>query len=64
MSHHHDEHAGHHHEQPRRALHQDWRAWAVVGLMLVGMVVYIMSNDESDQPGGREAPPVPAATGP
>jgi hypothetical protein len=63
MSHHPQEHSGHHHHEhqaPRRGLHKDWRAWVVVGLMLAAMAAYVMTNDEADQPGG-EGPPVPAA---
>jgi ABC-type nickel/cobalt efflux system permease component RcnA len=59
------EHAHHAHEpQKSRGLHKDWRAWAVVGLMILGMVAYVMSLDEADAPGGGgqampEAPAVP-----
>jgi hypothetical protein len=47
-----------------RGLHKDWRAWAVVLVMLVGIVAYILSFDEADSPnapaGGLR---VPAAAG-
>jgi hypothetical protein len=63
MSKHHHEHGDHHHEHSAASpgLHKDWRTWLVVGLMLLGMVVYVMSFDEEDQPGGEVGPPVPAA---
>lgn len=43
-------------------IHKDWRAWTVVGLMLVAIAAYIMSMDESIQPGPgpAEGPVVPA----
>jgi len=44
----------HHHPSRRRALHKDWRAWLVIGLMLAAMAMYVMTNNEGDQPG---APP-------
>lgn len=63
MSKHHNEHAEHHHQQPSasRGLHKDWRAWVVVGLMLAGMAVYVLSDDEELQPGGGVEPAMPAA---
>ena len=54
----------HHEEQPsrRKPLHHDWRAWAVVVLMLAAMAIYVMSQDESIVPGsGKVQQPVPAA---
>ena len=58
MSHNHDHghshgHAGHHHDQPRtgrKPVHKDWRVWVIVGLMLLGMLVYILTLDESIRP--------------
>jgi len=48
-AHHH--HAGHDHDRPRkRPFHKDWRLWVVVGLMLVGIIVYILTLDESVRP--------------
>jgi hypothetical protein len=63
MSHHHNEHAGHHHEHqaPRRGLHKDWRTWVVVGLMLAAMAAYILTMDEAEAPGPGEGVRVPAA---
>jgi len=45
-------------------VHRNWRTWIVVGLMLAAMVMYVLSDDESIQP-GDDLPeqPVPAATG-
>jgi len=53
MTHSDHEHHGHHDHHPpkRKALHQDWRAWLVVGLMLAAMAMYVFSVDESIQPG-------------
>ncbi len=62
--HHHSEHKHHEHQPPRkRPIHHDWRFWVfsvAVVLMLVAMVFYVMTDDESLAPGG-EAQPVPAA---
>jgi hypothetical protein len=62
MTKHRNEHQ--HHESPKYiGLHKDWRAWAVVALMLIGMAVYILSFDESEAPGGAgDGLQVPAAT--
>ena len=55
----------HHHEheqaKKKRPIHHDWRAWVVVILMLAGMLAYVLSNDESLQPGGGTQAPMPAA---
>ncbi len=48
----------HHEHAPRKGLHQDWRAWVVVLLMLGAMAVYIFSDDESIQPGGGVQAPM------
>ena len=45
-SHDHDHGHGHSHSPARRAVHKDWRVWLVIGLMLAGMVIYILSLDE------------------
>jgi ABC-type nickel/cobalt efflux system permease component RcnA len=50
-----DHHHGHHHTSKRRPLHKDWRAWLVVGLMLAAMAMYVLSVDESIQPGDPQA---------
>jgi Co/Zn/Cd efflux system component len=61
MKHHHE----HDHQQtpPRRKLHHDWRLWLVVGLMLVAMFIYVLSDNERFSLGrrtGNVSPPVPA----
>jgi hypothetical protein len=67
MSHEH-KHDQHHHHGPEggtpprnRPIHHRWQFWVAVILMLVGMGVYVMTMDESLQPGGQVGPPVPAA---
>lgn len=47
MSHHnHDQH-GHHHAPARKPIHKNWKAWAIILLMIVCMLIYIFSLDES-----------------
>ncbi|HTM56145.1 MAG TPA: hypothetical protein VL175_19105 [Pirellulales bacterium] len=66
----HDHHQGHHHGEnhqgrTRTQLHKDWRAWLVVALMLAAMAMYLLSGDESFQPGqDAPGPRSPAAAGP
>ena len=50
----------HDHKPQRRPPHKDWRVWVVVGLMLAAIAVYVLSQDESFQPGGNVQQPVPA----
>lgn len=62
----HGNHHGHHdhsHPQPKGdgGLHKDWRAWTVVLIMVAAMAVYILSFDESIEPGQPEQQEVPAA---
>jgi hypothetical protein len=48
----------------KRPLHKDWRLWLGVILMLVAMLVYVLTLDESIIPGGGpsdEQPRLPAA---
>lgn len=52
MSHHHEHPAAggqaqpeHHHASHGRKLHKDWRLWLMVGLMLVGMAIYLLTLD-------------------
>jgi hypothetical protein len=47
-----------------RNAHKDWRVWVAVGLMLVAMLTYVMSMDESVRPGVAAGQPMPAASGP
>ncbi|REK17751.1 MAG: hypothetical protein DWQ37_05785 [Planctomycetota bacterium] len=53
----------HHGTKPKsKGVHTDWRAWVVVGLMLAAIAMYVLSDDESIQPGqNAPAPPVEAA---
>ncbi len=46
-----------------RRAHKDWRLWVIVGLMLLGILTYVMTMDEAVQPGGKVQEPVPAAPG-
>lgn len=49
-AHHHAGH-GHGHNHPRKKpFHKDWRLWVVVALMLLAIVVYILTIDESMRP--------------
>jgi ABC-type nickel/cobalt efflux system permease component RcnA len=68
MTHHdhkHSDHHGHDHRPPaRRGLHKDWRAWLVVGLMLIAMAVYVLTMDESIVPGEPPGQRMPAADAP
>ena len=58
----------HHHARRHgpawKRLHRNWKTWIVVGLMLAAMLMYVLTDDESLQPGGGPpGAPVPAATG-
>jgi hypothetical protein len=59
---------GHHHEHRHgpfwKRLHRDWRVWVALVLMLAAMLAYVLSDDESLQPGGGIKQPMPAAAGP
>jgi hypothetical protein len=54
-------------ERKNRALHKDWRTWAVVLLMLLAMATYVLTLDDSTIANGPRAnpaaqrPPAPAA---
>lgn len=60
MTHHHN-HPDHQSHQSKRGLHQDWRTWVAVLLMLGAMVVYVFSGDEALEPGQPLGEQVPAA---
>jgi hypothetical protein len=47
-----------------RGLHKDWRTWLVIGVMLAAIGTYILSLDDSIQPGGPAQNSIPAATAP
>ncbi len=64
--HHRDHHANPPEGENRaawRRVHKDWRLWVIVGLMLLGILAYVMTMDEAVQPGGKVQEPVPAAPG-
>ena len=42
-------------------LHKDWRTWLVIGLMLAAMATYVLTLDDSIQPGGAARDKIPAA---
>jgi len=47
------DHAHHHqklHGSVKRGLHKDWRAWAVVLLMVAMIIAYLASMDEQNSP--------------
>lgn len=61
-NHQHDHKHGHQHAGKRnQGLHKDWRLWVVVILALAAMAMYVMSDDEALQPGGKDVPRTPAA---
>jgi len=53
------------HEHPRhhfwRHAHRDWRVWTAVVLMLALILVYVMTDCLSLQPGHRAVQPTPEA---
>lgn len=58
---HHREHDGTvEHVKKKQELHKDWRTWTAVILMLVAMLAYILSEDESLAPGGGQQEEVEA----
>ncbi|MFA5110385.1 MAG: hypothetical protein WC443_03175 [Desulfobaccales bacterium] len=46
-----------------RGLHKNWRTWAVIAVMLAAIGTYVLTLDESIQPGASRSP-VPTATAP
>jgi ABC-type nickel/cobalt efflux system permease component RcnA len=54
--HHHKHPASHKHEHidpeewSAKRLHKDWRVWLTVGVMLIAIVVYVLSLDDSILP--------------
>lgn len=63
MSHHEHSHGkDHHHEHqaPKSGIHHTWWFWVAVVAMLVGMLMYVASDDESLGPGGEVNQEVPA----
>jgi len=45
----HEKRSGNNHGRgdKKNAVHKDWRAWTIVGLMLIAMGAYVMSDNES-----------------
>lgn len=61
-AHEHKHEHGHQHGPAWKHLHRDWRLWVAIALMLAAMFMYVLSNDESLQPGGGPPQtPMPAA---
>ena len=60
--HHRPNHAGGGHGRGKssKMIHHDWRFWVAIVLMLLAMVGYVLSLDESVRPGEGERPEVPA----
>jgi hypothetical protein len=59
--HRHGEHCSHGH---KKKLHQDWRMWVIVGLMLGAMAIYLLTLDERIVPGAAPAGNPPATNAP
>jgi len=48
------------HEEPRsRGLHQDWRTWAVVAVLLLAAAAYVLNLDRIVFPVAGAPPPAP-----
>ncbi len=62
----HTHHHGDHHGQPSKkgGFHRDWRVWAIVVLMIFGMVVYVVTIDDSMMPWAKPGKQIPAAVEP
>jgi hypothetical protein len=61
------ERKGNEHPRPKfdlSGLHKDWRTWLVIGLMLAAIGTYVLTLDESIQPGGAVQGGIPAAAPP
>ena len=52
------------HSAAWKRAHRNWRVWVVVGLMVAAMLMYVLTDDESLQPGAPPGEPMPAAAGP
>jgi hypothetical protein len=62
--HKHESKASSHHKIDWTGLHKDWRAWLVIGLMLAAIGTYVLTLDDSVQPGGAVQGGLPAAAAP
>lgn len=63
MSKHDNHHSGRSNNPNKAGVHKDWRMWTVVLLMVVGMLVYILTDDESIVPGQPPQEQVPIEAG-
>ena len=50
MSHQKHKHDKHQQQQKKKA-HKDWKTWLVIGMMLLAMLLYVISDDEALPPG-------------
>jgi len=46
----------------RPRFHKDWRVWVAIGLMLAAMGMYVLTLDDSVQPGSEAQGGAPAAS--
>ncbi len=60
----HESKAGSHHKIDWTGLHKDWRTWLVIGLMLAAIGAYVLTLDDSIQPGSAAQGGIPAAAAP
>jgi len=58
-------HPHHDHQEPKgpwwKHIHRDWRFWTGLIMMILALVAYVLSVDESLRPGGGVKAPVSAA---
>jgi len=47
-----------------RGLHKNWRTWVVIAVMLAAIGTYVLTLDESVQPGGTPRGGLPASAAP
>jgi uncharacterized membrane protein HdeD (DUF308 family) len=48
-------------KSPLQSLHKDWRTWVVIGLMLAAMGIYVLTLDDSMEPGISSKARIPSA---
>jgi len=53
-----------HPKASRPGLHKNWRTWLALGLMLAAMATYVLTLDDSIQPGSTARDGAPAAAAP
>ena len=39
------------HSKKSRGAHKNWKTWVVIGMMLLAMLLYVVSDDEALPPG-------------